>query len=101
MRLTEIQELKGLSAKRDGSKLILGDLNFTPDSYEHESILDGEFLDPLGKSLSPNTFKLSSPKRIDYILGNEYVAFIKKPWSDTLNTASDHFPVWAEIIINF
>lgn len=80
-------------------KLLLGDLNFTPDSENHDelTVIDTEFIDPLGKSLTPNTFSLNNPKRIDYIMGNAYLNFVEIPWSDTTDKTSDHFPVWAHI----
>lgn len=100
VRHYQVREIKS-RAKKLGNvpKLLLGDLNFTPDSANHDelTVIDTEFIDPLGKSLTPNTFSLNNPKRIDYIMANPYVNFVENPWSDTTNTTSDHFPVWANI----
>lgn len=100
VRHYQVREIKS-RAKKLGNmpKLLLGDLNFTPDSDNHDelTVIDTEFIDPLGKSLTPNTFSLNNPKRIDYIMANPFVNFVENPWSDTTNTTSDHFPVWANI----
>lgn len=96
----QIRQLKR-QAKALGNvpKLLLGDLNFTPNSENHDELtsIDTEFIDPLGKSLTPNTFSLNNPKRIDYIMGNSFINYIEKPWADSTDTTSDHFPVWANI----
>ncbi|MDO6803892.1 endonuclease/exonuclease/phosphatase family protein [Wenyingzhuangia sp. 1_MG-2023] len=98
VRYYEIQELKKASAiLGEVPKLIMGDFNFTPDSDNHSFMTEGEFIDPLGKNLSPNTFNLATPKRIDYIMGNSKIKFVQEPWADTTDKTSDHFPVWAEI----
>ncbi|MBD0825461.1 endonuclease/exonuclease/phosphatase family protein [Aestuariibaculum marinum] len=100
VRHYEIKEIKRRAAKLgDVPMLVLGDFNFTPDSDNHTLLTDAEsvFIDPLGKSLDPNTFKLSDPKRIDYIMANKYFHFVNTPWSDTEDRTSDHFPVWANV----
>lgn len=100
VRHYQILELKKqLNALKDYPVVLLGDLNFTPDSNNHNELTSDPngFIDPLGKSLTPNTFSLANPKRIDYIVANNNVNFVNTPWSDTEDKTSDHFPVWANI----
>ncbi|MCH5598385.1 hypothetical protein MKP09_10915 [Niabella ginsengisoli] len=81
----------------------MGDLNLWPSDQNH-SLVTSKFHDPLGKALTPFTYKANrygNPRnaRIDFIMGNEQAVVTNL---DTIHTyASDHYPVIANVALDF
>lgn len=99
---SQISEFKTWSNTHGGRKIVVGDFNFQPSSTQHSSITTGGpgFVDPLGSSYVWKTWKVGSSsrnKRLDYILGNGWVT-INSIYTGS-STASDHYPVIAEVSI--
>ena len=90
-------QLKEWMRERDGTKIIMGDFNATPENPSIEYIKNG-MVDALESQQDAFTFKSNDPTmRIDYILGSEDVEFANSNVIKTL--ASDHFPIVTEIKI--
>lgn len=91
-------ELKKWMGERDGTKILMGDLNAVPDNTSIRYIQNG-MVDAFASQPDAFTFKSNNPTiRIDYILGSEEVEFVNSRVINTL--ASDHFPIITEIKIN-
>lgn len=98
----QIAEFKNWSNTHGGRKIAVGDFNFQPSSAQHSSITTGgpNFFDPLGSAYHFKTWKVGSStrnKRLDYILGNGWTTFIST--TRGTSTASDHYPVIANVSI--
>lgn len=91
-------QLKQWMTKREGTKILMGDLNAGPDNSSIRYIKNG-MVDAFEEQPDAFTFKSNNPTiRIDYIMGSEDVEFVNSRVVKTL--ASDHFPIVTEIKIN-
>lgn len=97
-RLSQAEEALKWTGERQGPKLLVGDLNAEPNAPEIETILTG-FSDAFVDLPDAYTFKTTNPtKRIDYILGNDYITFDN---SNVIQSqASDHFPIVSDVTID-
>ncbi|MFK7691877.1 endonuclease/exonuclease/phosphatase family protein [Paenibacillus sp. HJGM_3] len=97
-RLSQAEEALEWTGERQGPKLLVGDLNAEPNAPEIETILTG-FSDAFVDQPNAYTFKSTNPtKRIDYILGNDYIAFENS--TVIQSQASDHFPIVSDVTID-
>ena len=88
-------QLKQWMAEREGTKILMGDLNAVPDNPSIRHIKNG-MVDAFEKQPDAFTFKSNNPTiRIDYIMGSEDIEFVNSSVIKTL--ASDHFPIVTEI----
>jgi len=93
-----------------GDMVLMGDLNFTPDSNEYQALLSAglglrDAWQVLGRDpLDPahHTIRSLRPphelKRIDHIIVSEGLApAVRRGWVDQDAAGSDHYPVWLEL----
>ncbi|MBD0825467.1 endonuclease/exonuclease/phosphatase family protein [Aestuariibaculum marinum] len=98
----QILQFDSLTNTHGGRKIVVGDFNFEPSSSQHTVInaTNAGFQDPLGTAYAFKTWKVgddSREKRLDYIMGNGWVT-VNSIIRGT-STASDHYPVIAEVSI--
>lgn len=90
-------QLKQWMAEREGTKILMGDLNAVPENSSLRYIKNG-MVDAFEQQPNAFTFKSNNPTiRIDYILGSEHVEFTNSRVIKTL--VSDHFPIVTELKI--
>jgi len=88
-------QLKQWMSEKEGTKILMGDLNAVPDNSSIKYITNG-MVDAFQDQPNAFTFKSNNPTiRIDYIIGSEDVEFVNSNVVKTL--ASDHFPIVTEI----
>lgn len=96
-RITQINELIDITAKFQGPKVLLGDLNTDPQSEEIQSLLKlTDFVDSFKNIRNANTFPSNEPnQRIDYIFTNTDIEILNQIVIHS--DASDHLPIMIEI----
>lgn len=87
-------QLKRWMEEREGTKILMGDLNAVPEDLSIRYVKNG-MVDAFENEPNAFTFKSNNPTiRIDYILGSSDVEFANSNVVKTL--ASDHFPIVTE-----
>lgn len=94
-RNSQVKQMKEWLEERAGPKILLGDLNMTPEDsnmvYLKENLIDA--FEEKNKSF---TYRSNNPtKRIDYILGSPELEFRNSKVIHSL--ASDHFPILTDV----
>lgn len=94
-RTVQIQEIIDIAGESKGPKVILGDLNATPESSEMQPMFTN-YLDVFAETPEAYTYPATKPsKRIDYIFTSDDIKTVE---TDVINTlASDHLPLTATI----
>lgn len=98
-RLVQARSIAARSKSLSGPVLVLGDFNDRPGSDVYDT-LTAEFTDCFfvcGDG-PPETFSVEEPHRqIDYVMTREPLYPDGRSWVERTVTASDHFPLFAEI----
>jgi endonuclease/exonuclease/phosphatase family metal-dependent hydrolase len=96
-RQIQMKEIVEIVAQTKGPKVIMGDLNATPESSEMEPMF-AHYKDAFANQNEAYTYSAESPsKRIDYIFTS---ANIKTEDARVIQTlASDHLPLTADIVL--
>ncbi|GGC83606.1 metal-dependent hydrolase [Thalassobacillus devorans] len=100
VRIMQVADMLNIFDNQAGEKVLLGDMNATPEAPELEPLFD-RFTDAWSSvSVEPGyTYSALSPnKRIDYIFVSESIEVQDAEVIDTL--ASDHLPVVADLSLN-
>jgi endonuclease/exonuclease/phosphatase family metal-dependent hydrolase len=94
-REVQVKEMLEIADQKKGSKVIMGDLNATPESIEMKPMYDA-YADAFAKTPEAYTYPAENPsKRIDYIFTSDDMEIDD---ADVISTpASDHLPLTAEI----
>ncbi|GHH98921.1 metal-dependent hydrolase [Neobacillus kokaensis] len=96
-RHIQIEEIINIAAKSEGPKVILGDLNATPESNEMQ-LLYSNYQDTFAGENKANTYPAANPaKRIDYIFCSTNLEIKEAKVINTL--ASDHLPILTELVL--
>ncbi|KAB7705575.1 endonuclease/exonuclease/phosphatase [Bacillus aerolatus] len=97
-REMQMKQIIEIANKSKGPKVIMGDLNATPESNEMKPIISG-YVDVFANTGSEaNTYPADHPsKRIDYIFTSKDIETVNAQVINTL--ASDHLPLTAEIVL--
>ncbi|MGM9954481.1 MAG: endonuclease/exonuclease/phosphatase family protein [Peribacillus sp.] len=97
-RQTQVDEVIAISRHTKGPKVIVGDLNATPESKEIQK-LSSSFHDAFANLNDAYTYYSAdgTPKRIDYIFASKNVKISNPKIISTL--ASDHLPLTAKITL--
>ncbi|MBD1382033.1 endonuclease/exonuclease/phosphatase family protein [Metabacillus arenae] len=98
-REIQINEVIDIASQSKGPKVIVGDLNATPESNEMKP-MNSHYLDVFaGQTSNSNTYPAENPaKRIDYIFTSDDIETVNTEVIDTL--ASDHLPITAKIVLD-
>lgn len=95
---SQVGELLTKMSKREGLKILCGDLNATPDNIAIRQI-SNIYTDAFKNQNSAFTFKSNRPTiRIDYIFGSENIVFKNSTVFHSL--ASDHLPIISEVCVD-
>lgn len=94
-REVQIKEMIEIAEQKKGNKVLMGDLNATPESTEMKPMYDA-YADAFAKTPEAYTYPAENPsKRIDYIFTSEDIEIED---TEVISTpASDHLPLTAEI----
>ncbi|MFJ7637745.1 endonuclease/exonuclease/phosphatase family protein [Peribacillus sp. NPDC097225] len=97
-RQKQVDEVIAISLEAKGPKLIVGDLNATPESKEIAT-LSSSFRDAFAHLNGAYTYYSAdgTPKRIDYIFASKNIKISNPKVISTL--ASDHLPLTAKITL--
>ncbi|WP_254052778.1 endonuclease/exonuclease/phosphatase family protein [Bacillus sp. V59.32b] len=94
-REIQIREINDIASRDKGSKIMMGDLNATPESKEMQPI-NANYNDVFAETHEAYTYPATNPtKRIDYIFTSDDIEADDAEVIKTL--ASDHLPLIAEI----
>jgi len=94
----QINEVVKIANQSAGPKVIVGDLNATPESNEMKSLYD-HYLDVFADQPTAFTYSAENPtKRIDYIFTSNNIETVSAEVIQSL--ASDHLPITAEIVLD-
>ncbi|WP_226529002.1 endonuclease/exonuclease/phosphatase family protein [Metabacillus niabensis] len=97
-REIQINEVVEIANQSEGPKVILGDLNATPESIEMKSMY-AHYLDVFADQPTAYTYSAENPtKRIDYIFTSNDIETVNTEVIQSL--ASDHLPITAEIVLD-
>lgn len=97
-REIQINEVVKIANQSAGPKVIVGDLNATPESNEMKSLYD-HYLDVFADQPTAFTYSAENPtKRIDYIFTSNNIETVSAEVIQSL--ASDHLPITAEIVLD-
>ncbi|AZU62304.1 endonuclease/exonuclease/phosphatase family protein [Neobacillus mesonae] len=96
-RQIQIEEIINIASRSEGPKVILGDLNATPESNEMK-LLYSNYQDTFAEENKANTYPAINPtKRIDYIFSSNN---LETKVARVINTlASDHLPIMTELVL--
>ncbi|MFG6120960.1 endonuclease/exonuclease/phosphatase family protein [Thalassobacillus sp. B23F22_16] len=100
VRIMQVDDMLNIFDEQAGEKVLLGDMNATPEAPELSPLFDrftdawSAVSDELGYTFSA----LAPSKRIDYIFASESIEVQDAEVIDTL--ASDHLPVVADLALN-
>ncbi|MFG6114844.1 endonuclease/exonuclease/phosphatase family protein [Halobacillus sp. MO56] len=100
VRIMQVEDMLNIFDEQEGEKVLLGDMNATPDAPELSPLFE-RFTDAWSVvSDEPGyTYSALSPrKRIDYIFASDSIEVKHAEVIDTL--ASDHLPVVADLTLN-
>ncbi|CAH0345346.1 endonuclease/exonuclease/phosphatase family protein [Bacillus sp. CECT 9360] len=94
-REIQIREINDIAGQAKGPKIIMGDLNATPESKEMQ-LINTNYKDVFAETPEAYTYPAKNPtKRIDYIFTSDDIEANDVEVIKTL--ASDHLPLTAEI----
>ncbi|KKK33666.1 endonuclease/exonuclease/phosphatase [Mesobacillus campisalis] len=97
-REIQIREIVEIASQSEGSKVILGDLNATPESNEMKSMY-ANYVDVFANQPAAYTYSAENPtRRIDYIFTSSDIETVNAEVIQSL--ASDHLPITAEIVLD-
>ncbi len=97
-REIQINEVVEIANQSEGPKVILGDLNATPESNEMKTLY-ADYLDVFADQPTAFTYPAENPtKRIDYIFTSNDIETVNTEVIQSL--ASDHLPITAEIVLD-
>jgi len=97
-REIQINEVVKIANQSEGPKVILGDLNATPESNEMKAMY-ANYLDVFADQPTAFTYSAENPtKRIDYIFTSNDIETVNTEVIQSL--ASDHLPITAEIVLD-
>lgn len=93
----QIEEIVEVAGKSKGSKVIMGDLNATPESNEMK-LMYANYQDAFADQNEAYTYSAANPtKRIDFIFTSNHIQTKGARVIDTL--ASDHLPLMTELVL--
>jgi endonuclease/exonuclease/phosphatase family metal-dependent hydrolase len=97
-RELQVNEIIEIASQTNGPKVILGDLNATPESNEMKPMY-ANYLDVFADTPDANTYSAENPsKRIDYIFTSKDIEAADVEVINSL--ASDHLPITAELVLD-
>ncbi|MBT2686571.1 endonuclease/exonuclease/phosphatase family protein [Bacillus sp. ISL-47] len=97
-RELQIKEIVEIASQSKGPKVILGDLNATPESNEMKPMY-ANYLDVFAGPPDANTYPAQNPaKRIDYIFTSKNIETADVEVIKSL--ASDHLPITADLVLD-
>jgi endonuclease/exonuclease/phosphatase family metal-dependent hydrolase len=97
-RQIQVNEIMKIAGEANGAKVIMGDLNTTPESNEILP-LTTHYKDTLADQHDAYTYSVEGPpKRIDYIFTSKEIKTTQAKVISTL--ASDHFPLTAKLTLH-
>jgi endonuclease/exonuclease/phosphatase family metal-dependent hydrolase len=97
-REIQIKEIIEIANQSNGPKVIVGDLNATPESSEMKP-MTSNYHDVFFEQTDANTYPVENPsKRIDYIFTSDNIETVHTEVIETF--ASDHLPITAEVVLD-
>ncbi|HWO98328.1 MAG TPA: endonuclease/exonuclease/phosphatase family protein [Bacillus sp. (in: firmicutes)] len=96
-RKIQVEEIIRIAGESKGPKVMMGDLNATPESDEMKPMY-ANYRDAFGNQNEAYTYSAENPtKRIDYIFTSNHIETKDARVIDTL--ASDHLPLMTELVL--